>query len=412
MNEATGAVARALGTLDVERLLADLVAIPSHPEAPGAEGPIAAYVADFFHREGMGAELYDAEPGRPNVEASLAGASPGPRLAFCGHLDTVPPYDMEEPYRPLVREGCLYGRGSVDMKAGVAAALAAMAALRRSGLSLGGEILFAGVADEELGSAGARALVSRPGFRADAAIVGEPTGLSVCLGHRGLEWFTVDFEGRTVHGGDQENGISAIDHAARFVVDLRDELAPALGERRHILLGPSTVNVGTIRGGTQPSTVAGSCSLSIDRRFLPSERYEDVVAELTALAERRMAAAPGLRASVRVMDSSLMPGGFVHQPALVDEAHPLVAACRSGLDAAAAREGASGAAARAGLSAFPAWSDAGILAHYGRVPAVVWGPGELSSAHSRDERVELAQVRDCALAYALAALAFCSPGHA
>lgn len=398
MRDYSADIEKELSALEPEAVLAELVAIPSHPEAPGAEGPMAAAVVKFFGAHGIPAQITEAAPGRPNVLARLAGSGGGPTLLLCGHLDTVPPYGMSDPFKPRVQDGYLYGRGSTDMKAGLAAMMTALVALKRAGIGLRGDLVFGGVCDEELGSAGAGALAAS-GFRADGAIIGEPTELRVCLGHRGLEWLEAEFLGRTVHGGDQDRGINAIVHAARFIGDLERDLKPVLASRRHPLLGPSTINVGKIEGGTQPSTVAGECRVLIDRRFLPSERYEDVLSEIRRALEKTAAGAPGLRTALKVMDVSVMAGGIVHAPSLLAEDHPLALACR------AAFPGPDGAPAE--FTAFPAWTDAGVLSEFAKIPTVICGPGKLESAHSDEERVELAQVRACALGYARTALLFC-----
>jgi len=400
MNDTLSRLERELTHADTERILSDLVSIPSHPEAPGAEGPLAEFIARFFQAQGIEVEISEAAPGRPNLTARVRGTGGGRTLLLCGHLDTVPPYGMRDPFSPRVRDGYLYGRGSTDMKAGLAAMMAALAAVRRAGISLARDLAFGGVADEELGSLGAGAL-ARSGFKADGAIIGEPTELRVCLGHRGLEWLEAEFLGRTVHGGDQDRGINAIVHAARFIGRIESELAPALKLRRHPLLGPSTVNIGKIEGGTQPSTVAGECRVLIDRRYLPSERYEEVLSEFRVMLEESAKGTPGLRTSLKVMDASVMAGGLVHAPSLLAEDHPLALACRE------AFPGPDGKPAP--FIAFPAWTDAGVLSEYAKIPTVICGPGKLESAHSDGECVELAQVRACALAYARTALEFCVP---
>lgn len=285
------------------------------------------------------------------------------------------------------------------MKAGIACMLLAMSALRRSGCRLAGDLCFAGVADEEQRSLGASALL-RSGFRAEGAILGEPTDLIVCPGHRGLEWLELRFIGKTVHGGKQEEGINAVSAAARFIGLLDSELAPLLASRIHPLLGNSSVNVGRIEGGSQPSTVAGECILQLDRRWIPGEQYEDVLTELNALGQRVGAETPGLGFEMTVMDVSVMNNGMVHAPLCTASDHPLVTASVSALSAI-------GWPSAERLGVFPAWSDGGLLAAYGKIPAIVWGPGSLESAHSEDERVEIAQLLPAAQAYALAALEFC-----
>src|SRR5262249_10128156 len=151
-----------------------------------------------------------------------------------------------------VRDGRLHGRGSADMKGPLAAMAAAIAAIGRTRALARGSLTLAAVIDEEMESLGAEALV-RGGVAAGGAIVGEPTENHLALGHRGLEWLEIDFAGRTAHGGAPHAGVSAIEAAARFIAAVRGDLAPRLAERRHPLIGPPTFNVGTIRGGDQPS---------------------------------------------------------------------------------------------------------------------------------------------------------------
>jgi acetylornithine deacetylase/succinyl-diaminopimelate desuccinylase-like protein len=386
-----------------------MVSIQSYQEAPGAELALAEFIAGYFAGIGIEARIEAAAPGRPNVVARLTGAGGGKSLLLCGHTDTVPPYAMRDPFVPARDGGWLRGRGAVDMKAGLACMMSALRAIKEGGIRLSGDLAFAGVCDEESRSLGAAALVrdaaslarDSGGRFADGAIVGEPTGLAVCAGHRGLEWLEIRLEGKAVHGGSQERGVSAISAAARLVRLIEDELRPRLAARAHPLLGCATINVGRIAGGTQPSTVPGECVLLVDRRWLPSESYPSVLAEIEAILRGLEASTPGLAARMRAMDVSVMEGGMVHAPLETPRDHPLVLAC---IDA---QSRAPGFPLPRGPSAFPAWSDAGLIAAYAGSAAVVWGPGSLESAHSDEERVEIAQLAPAAKGYALAALAFC-----
>src|SRR6185295_9451323 len=141
------------------------------------------------------------------------------------------------------------------------------------------------------------------------------------LGHKGLEWLEIAFEGKAAHGGTPRAGINAIDGAARFATLVREKLHPVLASRSHPLLGPPTINLGTIRGGDQPSTVAARCVLTVDRRSVPGETYGTIVAELRALLDEVEAAMPGLRTSI-----GRMPGGMAtleHVSMVTEGTHPL-----------------------------------------------------------------------------------------
>src|SRR5215210_644332 len=193
-------------------LLRDLIAIPSiNPSlVPGASGEreIAAYVGGRLRAAGMVVEMYDVLPGRPNVVGIADGRDPGPTLMFCGHLDTVGVEGMPAPFEPMERDGLLYGRGSQDMKGGVAAMIhAAESVLQRGGLKKG-RLIVAAVADEEYASIGADALVTR--CRADYAVIPEPTDLAVGIAHKGFSAAEIVMHGRAAHGSRPADGRDAI----------------------------------------------------------------------------------------------------------------------------------------------------------------------------------------------------------
>ncbi len=384
---------------EIAKWTADMVAIPSYPGIVRQEHAVAEYIQSVFAAEGIDCRIDELPDGRANAVAVVKGSGGGRSLMFNGHMDTVPPYDMPDACVPRLVDGRLYGRGTADMKGPLATMMAAVIAVKRAGTRLRGDVIFAGVADEEQGSLGTIHLLES-GLRADGAIVGEPLS-TPCLGiaQRGLEWYQVDFEGRTVHGGSQSTGINAIEKAAQFLRAVDEKLKPALAAAAHPILGTSSVNIAVIRGGTQPSTVAGQCMVQLDRRFLPSEPYEQVGAQLQALLDDLAAEDPDFHAALSVMPESVMESGYVHtgfETALDD---PLVGACR------AAGETILGRA----LECVPVtcWTDAGLLSHYGHIPTVVWGPGGMELCHSREEFIEPADMHRCAQGYYAALCDFC-----
>jgi acetylornithine deacetylase/succinyl-diaminopimelate desuccinylase len=282
------------------------------------------------------------------------------------------------------------------MKGALAAMAAAMVALNRSGGLTSGKVTLAAVIDEEIESLGAEHLVTS-GFAADGAIVGEPTLNQVCIGHKGLEWLEIVFSGKAAHGGTPAAGINAIDAAAVFVHRIRTGLLHDFGARADDLLGPPTLNFGTIRGGDQPSTVAASCVLTADRRSVPGETFEQVCEEL----ERELAAVeaemPGLSTELR-----RLPGGMAtleHVALKTSPSEPVVEAAATAFHKVYGRKG--------GLGAFPAWTDGALLAAFAGIPTLILGPGDLAVAHSPVESVEVRQVIEAARIYAIAATVFC-----
>src|SRR5437899_3086377 len=193
------------------KLRRELVAIDSvNPSlVPGAagEGAIAQAIAAELRRIGLDVELQDAADGRPNVVGVLEGHARGRSIMFCGHIDTVGVDGMDAPFDPVERGGRLYGRGAQDMKGGVAAMIDAARVLAESRLA-SGRLVVAAVVDEEYASVGADALVTR--FRADAAVVTEPTDLQIAIGHKGFAWTEIRTRGRAAHGSRPRDGRDAI----------------------------------------------------------------------------------------------------------------------------------------------------------------------------------------------------------
>lgn len=378
-------------------LLTRLVRTPSHRGLECQERAVARALAEYLTGRGLEASLVDAAPGRPNLVCTLEGSRPGPHLLLCGHTDTVPLNDTEAGvgFSGEVRDGRLHGRGAADMKGALAAMAAAMAALHRANALGAGRVTLAAVIDEEMESLGAEHLIAS-GFTADGAIVGEPTGNLVCLGHKGLEWLEVVFHGRAAHGGTPAAGINAIDAAAEFVSRVREDLIPRFEDRVSPLLGPPTLNFGTIQGGDQPSTVAAECTLTMDRRSVPGETYASMRAELEELLHAVETKMPGLRTELR-----RLPGGMATLDHVALETAPTEAIVEA---VAAARKLVCGEVGAYG--SFPAWTDGALLAEFGHIPTVILGPGDLAFAHSPVESIPVAEVTEAARIYAGAGFEF------
>jgi acetylornithine deacetylase len=371
----------------LEQLIAALVACDSTNPGlvPGGVGEhaVAQLIAAELTAAGLEVELSDALPGRPNVVGRLRGTGGGPTLMLCGHSDVVaaPPCL----FTPRVRDGRLFGRGATDMKAGLAAALAAVRQLAADPPP--GDVIVAAVIDEEWLSAGAEALAST--VHADAAIVLETTQLDVVVEHGGFAWFELESTGFEAAGDDTEHGRDAIAHlgAALSEIAALDRLLAAGPAAAY---GRPSVHVGTIAGGVQLSAWPGRAVAGIERCLTAAEQPGDVRAEISEVAARARVREPGLELAVREV---LMRPGIV-----LDTGHPVVTSlARSFSDV-------TGRAPR--LRGDMGWMDSGVLVEAG-IPSVVFGPvggGE----HTEDEWVDLASAALCAEVLTAAARSFCA----
>ena len=275
---------------DVISLLADLVRIPS---VCGEEGRIAGFIAKWLRDEGLPVEVMDVKPGRPNVISRVKGRGGGPRLMFNGHMDTVAAGTgwEHDPFGAEIENGRMYGRGTEDMKSGLAAMLAAVAECKAEGLPKKGEILLAAVMDEESIDLGSYALVQqRLTDGLDFAMISEPTDLNVVNAHRGRTVFDVVVHGKAAHSMWPEHGVSAITNSATLINAL-----PKLRNPTHPRMGQSTVNVLKVEGGQEEvMLVADRCRMVIDRCLVPGYNSKEALKDLNGLISEL-----GLKADVR-----------------------------------------------------------------------------------------------------------------
>ena len=343
--------------------------------APGAPGELACatLLRDVLDAWGFRTELQDAAPGRPNLVARIGDAAPGGRsLMLNGHLDVVGVEGMlHAPFAAEERDGRIYGRGSADMKGGVAAMCAA--AHRAAGTGLRGEIIIAAVADEEYESLGTRALLAR-GIRADACVITEPTRLAIMPAHRGFVWIDVEVLGRAAHGSRWDIGVDAIRHAGLLLAELDRLDAEVLPGRTHPLLGRGSLHASLIEGGIGMSTYPDRCVLKLERRTIPGERAEDALEEVRRAGEAVRARRATFAADVRLL--------VTQGPSDVAVDAPLVRALAEAVDA-------RGEPTR--IEGMSAWTDAALLNDAG-IPAVCFGPGDISLAHAAEEYIPLDEI--------------------
>jgi acetylornithine deacetylase len=356
------------------RLLEELIALPSvnpaflparHPHA--GEGRVAEFLAAVAASAGLEVEFQRALPHRPNLLARLLPKSkPSQRILLAPHLDTVNVVDDRQ-FSPRRKGGRLYGRGACDTKGSVAAMLTALCELARSPQRPAKtEIVFAGLVDEEHAQSGSRALVGN-GFKADLAIVGEPTRLEIVTAHKGSLWLQVETRGKAAHGATPQIGRNAVHAMARIVDFLETDYAAQLRRRQHPLLRHATVSVGSIAGGSQPNIVPDRCVISVDRRTLPGETEAAVCRDLE-----------------RLLRNENLPASVTSQkfaPCVPLETNVKLPLVRQFLRS-------TGQARPVGVNFF---CDAAILGH-GGIPSVVFGPGDIAQAHTADEWISLASL--------------------
>ena len=326
-------------------------------------------------------------PGRNNVRITLEGGA-GPGLLLLGHTDVVPVGDgwTADPFGGAVHDGRIYGRGSSDMKGGLAASLTALAALRGVGLS--GPVELAALVDEEETGKGIRAYVESVQRPFLGCVTAEPTDLQTVIGARGASYLRTEIHGKACHAGNPDDGANAIYGAAAVIAEI-ERLHAELATRPHPLLGPATWSVGQIQGGTGGSIVPAECVVVADRRLLPGESTAAVLDDLRG----RVA---GLRLADRGLTVDLaMP---MEMPAFQTPADSELARAT---DAALADAGGPGLP----LGGWTAACDGGFVARDFGVPVVVLGPGSATSqAHRADESVGIEELVVAARAYALTAL--------
>lgn len=360
------------------RLLRELVAVNSVnptlvPGSPG-ERDIADLIAHQLRHAGLDVSVEQVADGRPNVVGVLEGRSKGRSLMFCGHTDTVGVAGMTDPFTPHERNGRLYGRGAQDMKGGVAAMMSAAIAIAERGGLAAGRLIVAAVVDEEHSSIGADALVRA--WRADAAIVTEPTDLAIAVGHKGFAWVEVTVDGKAAHGSRPAEGQDAILRLGRVLNRLEGLDRELQARAPHPLVGTGSLHASLVSGGRELSSYPDRATLQMERRILPEEPESTAVEEVGAILDALRREDPTFRGTAQTMFS---------RPAYeVPADHELPGRL------AAAIERAGGRARIAGASF---WTDAAVLGHAG-IPSILFGPGG-AGLHSTEEYVNVADVLLC-----------------
>ncbi|MBT3314708.1 MAG: ArgE/DapE family deacylase [Anaerolineae bacterium] len=357
------------------------------PEGKG-EGEISAYVADSLNALCLDVKRSEIAPGRFNVVGTLKGSGGGRSLLLNAHMDTVGVDGMTiNPFGGELKDGRIYGRGSQDMKASLAAMMATAKALVDVGITLKGDLHITGVADEEYGSLGTEALVQE--VSADAAIVTEPTDMHLCRAHRGFIWFDIETFGRAAHGSRYSEGIDANMRMGRVLAEL-DKLEQELLTRKgHELTGPPSLHAALIKGGTEVSTYADLCLLNMERRTAPGENIDDALAEIQEIIDRLVVQDPTFKAKVERT--------FWREPFVVSPDAEIVQILDNALGARLGHQPAH--------TGQTFWTDAALFADAG-METVLLGPKGYG-LHSAEEWVDMESVLDLAYILTETAIKYC-----
>jgi acetylornithine deacetylase len=364
---------------ETTQLLRDLVSIPSvNPMGRPLQGPdiyehrVTDYLQDYFRSLGVPYERQSVAPLRENIIARYDVPGARRTIVFEAHQDTVPTDNMTiDPFSPRITDGRLYGRGSCDIKGGMAAMLAAFARIVREKPKGAANVVMACAVDEEHTSLGVNRLAQT--LKADMAVVAEPTQLNIVHAHKGLCRWHLTVPGRSCHSSSPEQGVNAIYRMARVLAAIEKYAEKLRVSRSDPLLGPPTTSVGRIEGGTSVNTIPDRCRIEIDRRILPGENPLDAPGQMIAF----------LKGEGEIEFPFECSQPWAHKDALSPNgAEQLIDRLGAAIDSVAGSHR---------VQAVPYGTDASALAEAG-IPSVVFGPGNIAQAHTCDEWVSLAEV--------------------
>ncbi|MEP3280037.1 MAG: acetylornithine deacetylase/succinyl-diaminopimelate desuccinylase family protein [Stappiaceae bacterium] len=401
---------------DLIQLTQDLVKIPTINPPGEAYTPCAEFVGERLRRRHFDVKYIRGEdtPGdsarypRTNVIARIEGKRPGPTVHFNSHIDVVEAGEgwTVDPFGGLVRDGKIYGRGTCDMKGGLAASIIAVEALIEADPDFCGAIEISGTVDEESGGYGGVAYLAEKGLfskpRVDHVIIPEPLNKDrICLGHRGVWWAEIETHGSIAHGSMPFLGDCAVRHMGAVLEAFESELYPALGRKKTEMpvvpegARQSTMNINSIHGGQQEFTenlpsacVPDSCRMTVDRRYLIEEHVEDVRGEITGILESLSQSRPGFSYDIREI--------MTVAPTMTDRDAPVVRAVAQSIEAIMDRP--------ADYVISPGTYDQKHIARIGHLhDCIAYGPGILDLAHRPDEYIIIEDMMESAKVMAMAA---------
>ena len=372
---------------EVVRICQELVRIKS-VNPPGDELPAAEYVAFTLKKAGLEVELISHNTTRASVLARLKSSRKTPSLLFNGHLDTVPVGTEKwthDPFQAEIADGRIWGRGTADMKGGLAALMVAAKTLSEVGLPLQGDLILAATAGEETDSLGGTSIATRPNLGpVQAVVIPEPSYNNIYVAEKGALWLELTTRGKTAHGSMPEMGQNAIMMMLTFVNELVKMNVPY---EEHPLLGGFTQSINTMTGGVKTNVVPDSCVATVDMRTVPGQDHQAIVKQVEDLIARLNDRMPDFKASVRIANDRI--------PIETSPQEPVV---QSFADVVAEVTGH-----RPVPKGVRYYTDAAAFVPALKTPMIICGPGDAKLAHQPDEYVEVSKLIEAAKIYTLAA---------
>ncbi|MCZ0871335.1 peptidase [Peribacillus sp. AS_2] len=389
------------------------------PSKRGQEGSAQAIVVEKCRQLGLEIDLWEIGDeqlrkhphfycdrrdfkGNPNLVAIKRGTGKGKSLILNGHIDVVPEGDHaawhDEPYSGKLMDGKVFGRGTTDMKGGNVSLLLAIEAIVESGIQLKGDLIFQSVIEEESGGAGTLAAVIR-GYKADGAIIPEPTNMKIFPLQQGSMWFRLRIKGKSAHGGTRYEGVSAIDKAVVVMKEIKMLEQERNESLRHSLYKnvpiPIPINIGSIQSGNWPSSVPDTAVLEGRFGIAPTETMEDAQESL----KERIDALNESDAWFKERPIELEWFGARWLPGNLEINHPLMKTISTYYEKVVGEEPL--------VEASPWATDGGYLSSVGSTPVVVFGPGETKMAHDSNEYIEVDKMLEVAEIIALTIIEWC-----
>jgi len=374
-------------------LTVQLVQTPTE-NPPGNEKGAVQLLKPFLSKMGFKIKTVLSPKGRWNLVAEKRWGKGGRTLIFNGHLDVVPAGNPSQwtypPFQGKLHRGRIYGRGSSDMKSGIASFLQALSSIERSKIPLHqGAVLLHLVSDEEShGHQGMGFLTQQEGIQGHAALVGEPTDLQPVIAQKGALWLRIVAFGKSAHGSRPHLGVNAIEKMTTLV----RRLSSIPLEREHPLLGKPTLSIGMIQGGTKINIVPDRCQIEADRRLLPDERREKALEEIKEILDSLQSQDPLFQYRLEEIDFA--------EPAEIDSDEEIV---KIGVEAIQNVTGRKPL-----LSGFSGFTDSRFYVNQCHIPTLIFGPGAVDQSHTTNESVEVDALVDAAHIYAMVVVDYLS----
>ena len=370
---------------DITNLAQKLIRIPSDEIA--GEQEVCEYLSDILKSLGMKVRLQKVLPKRPNIIAEVLGGNNGKSIMFNGHIDTVPIGNIEkwntDPYKAIIKDNKLFGRGATDMKGSIASMIIAIKYIMNNVEDFNGKIIFTGVMAEETTGLGTQKVLEE-NIKTDMAIVGEPSDEKIYRAHKGTIWFNIFTYGKLEHSSESNTeSNNAIINMMRLIEEI-NKISKELEGKNNSLVGHPSINVGLIEGGTKQNMIADSCKVSIDRRILPEEEPNEILDELRVRFD-----------NLRLIDNRLkfnIEKDTIREAVEVSESEPIVQEVKRAVNKILNINPI--------VSGMKATTDMSILVNQGNIPSVIYGPGFIKQAHTIDEFIEVERLVESSQVYA------------